>query len=75
MSKRKLTADESVVDVLQFVEDGDDVDDGDAADDLNEIYDDDINNDVGMIKVMMIIPLTVMTGIQKITIREVLERY
>ena len=46
MSKRKLTADESVADVLQFVEDGDDVDDGDAADDLNEIYDDDINNDV-----------------------------
>ena len=45
MSKRKLTADESVADVLQFVEDGDDVDDGDAADDLNEIYDDDINND------------------------------
>ena len=46
MSKRKLTADESVADVLRFVEDDDDVDDGDAADDLNEIYDDDINNDV-----------------------------
>ena len=45
MSKRKLTADESVADVLRFVEDDDDVDDGDAADDLNEIYDDDINND------------------------------
>ena len=46
MSKRKLTTNESVADILWFVEDGDDVDDGDAADDLNEIYDDDINNDV-----------------------------
>ena len=44
MSKRKLTADETVANILRFVEDSDDVDDGDAADELNEIYDDgDIN--------------------------------
>ena len=44
MLKRKLIAYEAVADILWFVEDGDDVDDGDAADDLNEIYDDsDIN--------------------------------
>ena len=44
MSKRKLTADEAVANILRFVEDSDDVDDGDAADELNEIYDDgDIN--------------------------------
>ena len=34
MSKRKLTINESVADILWFVEDGDDVDNGDAADDL-----------------------------------------
>ena len=39
MLKRKLTAYEAVADILWFVEDGDDVDDGDAADDLNGIYD------------------------------------
>ena len=44
MLKRKLTAYEAVADILWFVEDANDVDDGDAADDLNEIYDDsDIN--------------------------------
>ena len=44
MPKRKLTADEAVTDILQFVEDGDNIDDGDAANDLNRILDDgDIN--------------------------------
>ena len=44
MSKRQLTTGEAVADILRFVEDSDDVDDGDVADQLNEIYDDgDIN--------------------------------
>ena len=44
MLKRKLIADETVADILQFVKGGDDVDDCDTADDLNKIYDDgDIN--------------------------------
>ena len=44
MSKRKLTADEAVADILRFVDNDSDVDDDEFNDDLEKIYDsDDLN--------------------------------
>ena len=65
MSKRKLTADEAVADILRFLDIENEVQDDDFSDALDKIYDcDDLNAAQNKIVLMIKTPLAVKESVE-----------